>query len=81
MTIVEEECFLYIDVRKFESMKKRDKGFIIAGSLGFLVVFGVIVLRKFLNEQTFEADYEDYHRNFSQDDLDDDHGIEFLAMQ
>ncbi len=62
-------------------MKKREREILIAGSIGFLAVLGIFIFRKFLNEQIHDTDYEDYHQNFTQDDAEDQNGIEFLAMK
>ncbi len=73
--------FFVYSIRKFLAMKKREREIIIAGSIGFLAVLGFFVFRKFFNEHVHDTDYDDYHQNFTQDDPEDHHGIEFLAMK
>ena len=60
---------------------KKEQGVLIAGIFGFAVVIGFIALKKFLNGSEYEDYYDDFHRHFIQDDQDENHGIEFLAMQ
>ena len=59
-----------------------DSGLLVAGVACLFATWGIIALRKFLNDKSYEAYYNDFHRNFDQPNLKSEnyHGVEYLAM-
>ncbi len=62
---------------------KRENKLLFAGSIGFFALLGIIGLFRFLNKkQCLQDDYSDYYTDFNQqEDQEENHGIEFLAMK
>lgn len=73
--------FCILTQKFFKMNHKEKRGVLLAGGIGFLAVFGLIMLRKFLNDQSYDQYYNDFHRHFEKDTEDEHHGVEYLAMQ
>lgn len=62
---------------------KKETGIVLAGSIGFLAVLGIIGVRKFLQrkQRKYDDDYRDYYRHFEKRyKTEDPHGVEFLSV-
>lgn len=62
---------------------KKETGIVLAGSIGFLAVLGIIGLSKFLQrkKRKYAEDYDDYYRHFEKKyAIEDPHGVEFLSV-
>ncbi len=62
---------------------KKETGILLAGTVGFLTVMGIIGLRKILKtkQKKYEDDYSDFHRHFERRYRPEEHhGVEFLSM-
>ena len=62
---------------------KKEAGIILAGTVGFLTVVGIVGLQKILKsrKKKYDEEYSDFHRNLKKRYCSDDHhGVEFLSM-
>ena len=62
---------------------KKETGIILAGTVGFLTVIGIIGLKKIIKSKhkKYEECYSDFHRNLQKRyKADEHHGVEFLSM-
>ena len=62
---------------------KKETGIILASTVGFLTVMGIIGLKKIIKSKhkKYEEYYSDFHRNLQKRyKADEHHGVEFLSM-
>lgn len=61
---------------------KKESVILIAGAVGLATAVGFFLLKRFLSNKEYHAEYHDYYRHFSKEDIkhDDHHGIEYLSM-
>ena len=60
---------------------KKETGIVIAASVGFLAVLGILKIKSFLNrkEKEYHDYYNDFHRHFEKkSEKDHYHGVEYL---
>lgn len=62
--------------------KSVDSGLIVAGVACLFATWGFLAIRKFLNDRSYDAYYNDFHRNFAQPNFNSDsnHGVEYSVM-
>lgn len=60
---------------------KKEKGLWIAGAIGLVAAIGIFTLKRFLENGDHGAYYNDYHNLFTDNEFEDVHGVEFLAMR
>ncbi|MDO4224520.1 MAG: hypothetical protein Q4C75_01335 [Bergeyella zoohelcum] len=59
---------------------KKEISVLLATSLGFFATIGFLSLKKQQKERAYNEEYEDFHRNFSTNNSEESHGVEYLAM-
>ena len=60
---------------------KKETMVLFAGMAGVVAVLGFFALKRFLSDKNYEIFEDDYYsHNFSDWEDDDQHGIEYLAM-